>query len=82
MKIVSVQAPQQHQDSVSENKTKETQPTTSKAKEYEAVLNSGLEFLSGLMKMSTGKDTGLEGKSVEINEETGEIVMKFKLPAF
>lgn len=63
-------------------KAPEKQPENapSKAKQYEQVLNSGLDFLSGLMKMSTGKDVGIEGKSVEINEETGEITMKFKMP--
>ena len=54
----------------------------SQAKEMEHVLNSGLDFLAGIMKMSTGKDTGLEGKSIEVDESTGEVTMKFKLPGF
>jgi hypothetical protein len=46
----------------------------------EQVLNHGMEFLSGLLKMTTGKDTGLENKRVEIDRETGEVVMRFRLP--
>jgi len=33
-----------------------------------------------LFKMSTGKDLGIENQKVEINKETGEVTMKFKLP--
>ena len=51
-----------------------------KAGEMEQVMNSGMQFLAGLFKMSTGKDMGLENQSIEINKETGEVVMKFKLP--
>jgi SNF2 family DNA or RNA helicase len=51
-----------------------------KAREVEQVMNNGMQFLAGLFKMSTGKDLGLSGQSVEINKETGEVVMKFKLP--
>ena len=51
-----------------------------KAKEVEMVMNNGMQFLAGLFKMSTGKDFGISGQSVEINKETGEVIMKFKLP--
>jgi len=43
-------------------------------------MNNGIQFLSGLFKMSTGKDLGINGQSIEINKETGEVTMKFKLP--
>jgi hypothetical protein len=33
-----------------------------------------------MFKISTGKDLGLENQSISINKETGEVVMKFKLP--
>ncbi len=46
----------------------------------ESVLNHGMEFLSGLLKMATGKDSAFENKRVEIDKETGEVVMRFKLP--
>lgn len=51
-----------------------------KAGEIEQVMNSGMQFLAGLFKMSTGKDMGIENQSIEVNKETGEVVMKFKLP--
>ncbi len=43
-------------------------------------MNSGMQFLSGLFKMSTGKDVGFEDQKIEVNKETCEITMKFKLP--
>ena len=46
----------------------------------EATLNQGLQFLSGLMQMATGKTLATEGQSISIDKETGEVVMKFKLP--
>jgi SNF2 family DNA or RNA helicase len=53
-----------------------------KAAELEQVMNSGMQFLAGLFKMSTGKDMGIEGQKIEVNKETGEVTMKFKLPGF
>lgn len=46
------------------------------------VMNQGMEFLSGMFKMATGKDLGLEGQKMEVDKETGEIVMRFKMPQF
>ena len=48
--------------------------------ELEQVMNHGMQFLSGMFKMSTGKDMGLENQTIELNKETGEVTMKFKLP--
>ncbi|MFZ2339449.1 MAG: DEAD/DEAH box helicase [Bacteroidales bacterium] len=48
--------------------------------QLESVMNSGMQFLAGLFKMSTGKDMGIENQKIEVNRETGEVVMKFKLP--
>lgn len=53
-----------------------------KAQELESVMSSGMQFLSGLFKMSTGKDLGIENQKIEVNKETGEVVMRFKLPGF
>jgi hypothetical protein len=51
----------------------------------ETVLNSGMEFIAGLMEMATGqkmeKTQGRE-KMIEIDKNTGEVTMKFKLPGF
>ena len=53
----------------------------SKAAELEQVMESGMQFLAGLFKMSTGKEMGLENQKIKVNEETGEVTMTFKLPA-
>jgi superfamily II DNA/RNA helicase len=50
------------------------------AEDLEKVMNNGMQFLSGLFKMATGKEMGMEGQKIEVNKETGEVTMKFKLP--
>lgn len=54
-----------------------------KPEELESVLNQGLAFLDSLSRMATGQPivgNDSEGKSVEIDRETGEVVLRFKLP--
>ncbi len=51
-----------------------------KMQTMEKVMNQGMEFLSGMFKMATGKDLGFEGRKIEIDKETGEVVMRFKMP--
>jgi len=51
-----------------------------KVQEVEQVMNSGMQFLAGLFKMSTGKDMGIQNQTIEVNKQTGEVVMRFKLP--
>jgi superfamily II DNA/RNA helicase len=60
----------------------ETTPSggESKTAELEQVMTSGMQFLAGLYKMSTGKEMGLENQQIKINKETGEVTMTFKLP--
>jgi hypothetical protein len=53
-----------------------------KLQTMEKVMNQGMEFLSGMFKMATGKDLGFEGKKMEVDKETGEVVMRFKMPGF
>ena len=48
--------------------------------QMEAVMNQGMDFLSGLYKMATGSDVSLQEKKIEVNRETGEVILKFKLP--
>lgn len=60
--------------------TKEKVKPSEQVKEMEQVMNQGMAFLSGLFKMSTGKDMGAENAKIEVDENTGEVVMKFKLP--
>ena len=54
--------------------------SSAKVAELEQVMTSGMQFLSGLFKMSTGKEMGLENQQIKINKETGEVTMTFKLP--
>jgi SNF2 family DNA or RNA helicase len=57
---------------------------TASPEEVEAVLNQGMAFLNSLSQMATGKPITREDgeKAVEIDRETGEVVMRFKLPGF
>ena len=51
----------------------------------EAVLNSGMQFLGGLMEMATGQKmavTSDDKKMIKIDRETGEVTLKFKLSGF
>jgi hypothetical protein len=53
--------------------------------EMERVMNQGMEFLSGLIGMATGKPlqaTREDQKMLSIDSTTGEVTMKFKLPGF
>jgi len=65
-------------EGVKTNENQQAQDT--KAAEIEQVMNNGMQFLAGLFKMSTGKDMGLENQTIEVNKQTGEVVMRFKLP--
>ena len=48
--------------------------------QMEKVMHDGMNFLSGMMKMATGSDLGFSDESIQIDKETGEVTMKFKLP--
>ncbi|MCU0449707.1 MAG: SNF2-related protein [Bernardetiaceae bacterium] len=48
--------------------------------EMEKVMTNGLGFISGLFKMMTGKDLPAADQKVEIDRQTGEVTLKFKLP--
>lgn len=63
-----------------QEKTEASKHQEEKAQEIEQVMNNGMQFLAGLFKMSTGKDLGLENQTIEVNKQTGEVVMRFKLP--
>lgn len=62
-----------------EKETLETQQRIKKMEELEKVMSTGMEFLSGLFKMSTGKDLASKGSKIEVDRETGEVVMRFKM---
>lgn len=46
------------------------------------VMNQGMAFLSGLMRMATGQALQAEEGAIQVNPETGEVTLKFKLPGF
>jgi superfamily II DNA or RNA helicase len=51
----------------------------------EAVLNTGMQFVGGLLEMATGQKltpTAADGRMVQIDRETGEVTLKFRLPGF
>lgn len=55
------------------------------SEKMEAVLNSGIQFLSGLMEMATGmkiEQSGEDERMVRIDPQSGEVTLKFKLPKF
>lgn len=47
--------------------------------EIDEILQSGIDFLSGLLKASTGKPCDIRKNSLSYDPETGEITMKFKI---
>jgi len=54
--------------------------SASQTKEIERVMNQGMDFLSGIFKMATGKELSASDQRVEVDEETGEVIMRFKIP--
>ncbi|MDR1932519.1 MAG: DEAD/DEAH box helicase [Spirochaetales bacterium] len=54
-------------------------PPAEKVQQMEQVLQNGMQFLAGLFKMSTGSDLNPGNQKIEIDEKTGEVVMRFKL---
>ena len=50
--------------------------------EIETTLNHGMQFLNGVFQMATGKELITDGQGISVNKETGEVVMKFKLPGY
>ena len=43
-------------------------------------MTKGMEFLTGIFKMSTGNDLSTDGKpKVKVNKETGEVSISFKM---
>ena len=70
----------EQQNKLPESQVKEKiEKQTVKTEEIENVMNSGMQFLAGLFKMSTGKDMNIENQKIEVNRETGEVIMRFKL---
>jgi len=58
----------------------QNKPIEKQAVELEQVMNSGMQFLAGLFKMSTGQEMNIGNQKIEIDKNTGEVVMRFRIP--
>ena len=56
--------------------------SAAKSEQLESVLNQGMTFLNALFQMATGNDMvdSDTKKAIEIDRETGEVVLRFKMP--
>ncbi len=64
---------------VSEKQKQEKVERIKKLEEMETVMNKGMEFLAGMFKMATGSELKSDNNKIEIDKETGEVVMRFKV---
>lgn len=67
------------EEPVEEPEIPQTGGDTVRLAELEAVMNKGMEFLSGLYKVSTGKELNPAGNRITIDRETGEVLMRFRV---
>lgn len=78
----------QEQEEKSEAQAGDFNLTAQPPEKLEQVLNSGMQFISGLLEMATGQklatvnDQQPDQRMIQINKETGEVTMKFRLPGF
>jgi ERCC4-related helicase len=49
------------------------------AEQVEQVLASGMAFFAGLFKMSTGADVNFKDQKIEVDKQTGEVHLSFKI---
>jgi hypothetical protein len=49
------------------------------AEQLEQVLSNGMSFLSGLFKMATGTDFNFKDQKIEVDKQTGEVRLSFKM---
>ena len=61
-----------------EKSSQEATERLKKLEEMETVMQKGMQFLSGIFKMSTGNELNESDSKIEIDKETGEVVMRFK----
>ncbi|MDP2058525.1 MAG: DEAD/DEAH box helicase [Flavobacteriaceae bacterium] len=77
MEEISVFSKDQTRSDAENNERKEQ---IKRLEELETIMNKGMEFLSGMFKMGTGKELFTSENKMEVNKETGEVIMRFKLP--
>ncbi|MCD6543794.1 MAG: DEAD/DEAH box helicase [Flavobacteriaceae bacterium] len=70
----------EEESSEAKSKKATKEESIKKLEEMKTVMKSGMNFLAGMYKMSTGNEIGMEDQKIDINTETGEITMKFKIP--
>ncbi len=74
------EAQETHRETTSEN-DKHLQGTQAAANPpMNEILNDGMRFLSGLIKMTTGEEPKIQPSDFTYDEDSGEITMKFKIP--
>jgi hypothetical protein len=49
------------------------------AEQLEQVLASGMSFLAGIFKMSTGADLAPGDQKIEVDRKTGEVRLSFRI---
>jgi SNF2 family DNA or RNA helicase len=57
----------------------ETPLAEKQAEQFEQVLTNGMAFIAGLFKMSTGTDFQFKDQKIEIDKQTGEVRLSFKM---
>jgi SNF2 family DNA or RNA helicase len=57
----------------------ETERQMRQAREMEQVFQNGMQFFAGLFKMSTGAELNVKDQKIEVDPQTGEVVMRFKV---
>ncbi len=50
-----------------------------RVKQMEEVMQKGMQFLAGMYRMSTGKEMDVSKQKIEVDEKTGEVVMRFSI---
>jgi superfamily II DNA or RNA helicase len=68
---------------VDEQSVAASAPVRQSPEQMEAVLNQGMSFIGSLLEMATGRKleaTDPSGRMVSLDRETGEVILKFKMP--
>ena len=71
--------------SISGVATPDSDAAIQSSEKMEAVLNSGMAFIGGLMEVATGQKLPAPAdgdRMVRVDKNTGEVTLKFKLPGF
>jgi superfamily II DNA or RNA helicase len=80
--IVKEEEPEEQLDVIVATTTEKTNEANSpqQVRQMEEVMQNGINFLAGLYQMATGKSMAPEEHKISIDPQTGEVVMRFKIP--